>query len=68
VPIRIAKTGDRFSADVTPPHGSGSPWETPAPLFPSDLIAALRAQGCHQTDIADALYEADPLWDQALED
>jgi hypothetical protein len=68
VPIRIAKTGDRFSAEVTPPHGSGRPWETPEPLPLNELIAALRAQGCHQTDIADALDEADPNWDRALED
>jgi hypothetical protein len=27
-----------------------------------ELIAALRDQGCHQTDIGDAFYAADPEW------
>jgi hypothetical protein len=27
------------------------------------LVAALLALGCHQTDIGDALYEADPEWE-----
>jgi hypothetical protein len=27
-----------------------------------DLIAALRDLGCHQTDIGDALDQADPEW------
>jgi hypothetical protein len=27
------------------------------------LVAALVARGCHQTDIGDALYEADPDWE-----
>jgi hypothetical protein len=27
-----------------------------------ELISALLARGCHQTDIADAFDEADPEW------
>jgi hypothetical protein len=27
-----------------------------------DLVDALRGIGCHQTDIGDAFYEADPDW------
>ena len=27
-----------------------------------DLIEALRKLGCHQTDIGDAFYDADPNW------
>jgi hypothetical protein len=31
--------------------------------MPSDrLVAALLALRCHETDIADAFYEADPGW------
>jgi hypothetical protein len=28
-----------------------------------DLIAALTERGCHQTDIGDAFFEADPEWE-----
>ena len=45
---------------MTPPHGSE--WETVRPLGRDELIAALREQGCHQTDIGDAFYAADPEW------
>jgi len=59
-PIDIAKAGDGYVARVTPPHGSE--WETVRPLPRDELIAALREQGCHQTDIGDAFYAADPEW------
>jgi hypothetical protein len=26
------------------------------------LVSALEALGCHQTDIGDAMYQADPDW------
>jgi hypothetical protein len=60
MPIEIEKAGDGYLARVTPPHGS--PWETVRPLGRDELIAALREQGCHQTDIGDAFYSADPDW------
>jgi hypothetical protein len=61
-PIDIEKADDGYVARVTPPHGSGTPWETVRPLPRDELIAALREQGCHQTDIGDAFYAADPEW------
>jgi hypothetical protein len=27
-----------------------------------ELISALRERGCHDTDIGDAFYDADPEW------
>ena len=41
---------------------AGSPWETPAPRGVDTLVAELLARGCHQTDIGDAFYKADPEW------
>ena len=60
--ITIEIVGDGYTAKVTPPHGGGSPWETPAPRGVDTLVAELLARGCHQTDIGDAFYKADPEW------
>ena len=58
--IEIEKADGGYVARVTPPHGSE--WETVRPAGRDELIAALREQGCHQTDIGDAFYAADPEW------
>jgi len=34
----------------------------PATNAADTVVAALRDRGCHQTDIGDAFYEADPEW------
>jgi hypothetical protein len=60
--IRIERVGGKYSAVVTPPHGRSTSWRTTEPLILTDLIDALSRRGCHQTDIGDALYEADPEW------
>ena len=60
MPLRIKKSGQRYEAEVSSPHGSGEPWKTEQPLEVEELIAQLRRLGCHQTDIGDAFYEADP--------
>lgn len=60
--IVIEKQDGGYSAQVTPPHGGGIPWTTTQPMSRDALIAALRERGCHQTDIGDAFYEADPQW------
>lgn len=62
VAIRIERVGNLYRAEVSPPHAGGSSWTTPKPMTVDDLIAALRDLGCHQTDIGDALYQADPEW------
>jgi hypothetical protein len=60
--ITIAKVGDRYTGEVTPPHGGGVPWRSPEPLDAEVLVRELLSRGCHQTDIGDALYAADPNW------
>jgi hypothetical protein len=60
--IAIKRVGSLYEATVTRPHGDGSDWTTPRPLTRDELVAALRERGCHQTDIGDAFYEADPEW------
>jgi hypothetical protein len=62
MPIVILRTAGLYSAQVTPPHGGGAPWSSPAPMSRDELVAALRAIGCHQTDIGDAFFGADPEW------
>lgn len=66
--IKITRVGDKYLADVTPPHGSGIAWSTPEPLRAKELIRQLTEDGCHQTDIGDAFYEADDMWVLRLED
>ena len=55
--IEIWKTGEVYSAKLTPPHGKGVPWETGKPVNREELIKILLSRGCHQTDIGDALHE-----------
>ena len=62
VAITITKVGDRYSAEVTPPHGGGVPWQSATPMHANALVAELVSHGCHQTDIGDAFSEADPDW------
>jgi hypothetical protein len=62
VAIAIRRVGALYEATVTPPHGSGVAWSTPQLMSRDDLVTALRERGCHQTDIGDAFYEADPEW------
>jgi hypothetical protein len=65
--IEISRVGDQYRAEVTPPHGGGSPWTTSAPLGAKELVRELTSRGCHQTDIGDAFYEADDAWLLRLE-
>ena len=65
--IEISRVGDQYRAEVTPPHGGGSPWTTSAPLGAKELVRELTSCGCHQTDIGDAFYEADDAWLLRLE-
>ena len=60
--IVIKRSGSLYEATITSPHGGGKPWATPQPMSRDSVIAALRDRGCHQTDIGDAFYEADPDW------
>lgn len=63
--IQVQRRGKLFTAEVTPPHGNGTPWRSPRPMTVGELVDELRKLGCHQTDIGDALYEADPDWERA---
>ena len=65
--IKITCVGDKYLADVTPPHGGGIAWSTAEPLSATELIRELADRGCHPTDIGDAFYEADDAWVLKLE-
>jgi hypothetical protein len=60
--ILVSRVGQLYEAEVTPPQGNGTPWSSTVPLRRDDLFKALVDQGCHQTDIGDAFYKADPEW------
>jgi hypothetical protein len=62
VPISIVRVGDLYEATVSPPHGRSIAWTTPQPLAVDALAEELRNRGCHQTDIGDGFYDADPEW------
>ncbi len=60
VAITIKRRNNKYDARVTPPHGDGRfPWQTVQPMKRAEVIRALISIGCHTTDIADALDEAD---------
>ena len=63
--ITIRKTGAAYEAVVTPPHAKAQ-WQTQAPVGASPLARELQRLGCHQTDIGDAFYAADPNWLQSV--
>lgn len=65
--ITITRVADKYRADVTPPHAGGTAWRTAEPMEVNELIQELVNRGCHQTDIGDALYEADDAWVLRLE-
>jgi len=60
--ITISRVGDRYAAEVTPPHGGGIPWAAAEPMTARELARALTVRGCHPTDIGDAFYAADDAW------
>jgi hypothetical protein len=61
--IKIVKVRDQelYVATLSPPHFK-SEWTSKEPLPLRELIHELQNKGCHQQDIGDALYEADPSW------
>jgi hypothetical protein len=61
-PITVRQVGETHAADVTPPHAGGKRWSSPHPMSRDDLVAELRRIGCHETDIGDALLDADRGW------
>ena len=53
---------DTYEATVTRPEGDVDSWKTKSPISSNSLIEELTKLGCHQTDIGDAFYEANPNW------
>jgi len=65
MPIKLRRVRNRYTGSATPPD-SDQYWETTTALTAKKIIAELRRVGCHTTDITDALYEADPFWQNRL--
>jgi hypothetical protein len=66
--IVIERRAQGYDAWVTPLHGDRIPWATDTSVEARELVRLLLAHGCHQQDIGDAFYEADPAWVLRLED
>jgi len=60
--IKIEKNDSGYTATVTPPNAGGMYWKSPMPMDSCSLIQELMKLGCHQTDIGDAYFDADPGW------
>ena len=60
--ILVKRAGTLYTAETTPPHGGKVAWSSPEPMSRQALVQLLLSRGCHQTDIGDAFYEADPEW------
>ncbi|HYM24484.1 MAG TPA: GNAT family N-acetyltransferase [Vicinamibacterales bacterium] len=61
--IRVVLEGPgSYRAILTPPHTERRPTAEYGPMRAGALCDALRDAGCHTTDIADAMHEADPDW------
>jgi hypothetical protein len=60
--IVIKQSGSDYEAVLTPPHIADQAWQSLKPMPARELIAALVARGCHQTDVGDAFYAANPNW------
>ncbi len=54
-----------YEAMATPPHVKAT-WSTVEPIPARRLIEELKARGCHQQDIGDAMYEQDQNWIASL--
>jgi hypothetical protein len=62
MPIKIRRNDGRYVVSVSPPHGGARYWSSPEPLTADEVVERLQDLGCHQTDIGDAMFEADPFW------
>jgi hypothetical protein len=63
--IRIKRVGDAlYSAELTLPDMPAvkAGWSSSEPMSADQLVQELLKRGAHQTDIGDALYQADPDW------
>jgi hypothetical protein len=58
--IVITRTAAGYTASVTPPHAAT--WSSDRHYTAAELAATLRGLGCHQTDVGDAFYIANPKW------
>lgn len=63
--VRISD--DLYSVYATPPE-VGEDWSPIGPIRGRQLTRELLNRGAHQTDVGDAMYEADPDWIRQLRD
>lgn len=68
MPITVYKRDDKYDVIVSPPHAGGRHWRSSEPLTANQVVQKLEELGCHQTDIGDAMFDADPLWMNRLDE
>jgi hypothetical protein len=62
VGIEVSVKGDGYVATVSPNPLGGATWLSGEPMSGRALSDTLVKLGCHQTDVGDAFYQADPNW------
>ena len=60
--IEVRIKGGGYVATVSPNPLGGAAWESGKPMSGRALSDLLVELGCHQTDVGDAFYQADPSW------
>ena len=66
--LKIVKVSDDlYTVSATPPDVVGE-WTPSEPVRGRKLTRELIERGVHQTDVGDAMYQADPEWIRKLRD
>jgi len=60
--IEIIRGRTGYRASASPPHSKNGVWQSSGELTASEVVHILQELGCHQTDIGDALFKANPDW------
>jgi hypothetical protein len=58
--LDVAYESGGYRIAVSPPHGAH--WSSTRLMTATEVLERLSAQGCHSTDITDALSAANPDW------
>ena len=66
MPLKIVKVEDDLYFVSASPPDAGVVWSPTEPLTGHQVTKGLLERGCHQQDVGDAMYEADPEWIEKL--
>jgi hypothetical protein len=64
--VRVWRRKDLYDVMVTGAPGRTRPWRSGEPLSAIQAVTCLEQLGCEPTDVAVAMFDADPLWMERL--